>query len=162
MNNNIVSDYTGCRVKRVRPCQLQMIICSICACPEASRQRLLTFAREARIQHTFIVICCVDRWTDDRTDDPPVGISRFEQRRQCTAGVLAVVNKSCFVLFVCVWYVIKERELCFRLVVFLLFCDAQNFYNPPHNLKNTSRKLRSAERRPAAADGPIISVERWA
>ena len=92
--------------------------------------------------------------------DDPLEISRFVQRRQCTAGVLAVVNKSCFVLVVCVWYVIKERELCFRLVVFLLFCDAQNFYNPPLNLKNTSRKLRSAERRPAAADGHIISVER--
>ena len=64
-----VQTYTGSRVKLVRPCQLQRIICSICACLEASRHRLLTFAREARIQHTFIVICCVDRWTDD----PPVG-----------------------------------------------------------------------------------------
>ena len=51
-------------------------------------------------------------------------ISRFVQPRHHTAGVLVVVKKSCFVLFVCVWYVIKERKLCFRLVVFLLFYDA--------------------------------------
>ena len=29
-------------------------------------------------------------------------ISRFVQRRQSTPGVLTVVKKSCFVLFVCV------------------------------------------------------------
>ena len=43
--------------------------------PEASRHRRLTFrfapGRHARIQHTFIVICGVDRWTTRRTTDPP-------------------------------------------------------------------------------------------
>ena len=54
--------------------------------PEASRHRRLTFrfapGRHARIQHTFIVICGVDRWTTRRTTDPP-GCAR----RPCVCDV---------------------------------------------------------------------------
>ena len=51
--------YTGSRVKLVRPCQLQRIICSICACHAAYRNPSSRFhvVIAARASHqTFIVV----------------------------------------------------------------------------------------------------------